>query len=247
MGIIMRWVQLSDIHFQTKTPTYNTKQLRDKLPSYLKKIGGQFNVMLVTGDFRYAPDKEENPAKVVEYIKDLARSINIETQNIVTVPGNHDLTRNGVRRAVISEVRTNYRPEEGTLETSILEELQKGFKFYDCLHDQLKDASEWKDNNPHGVLEMEGCNFLLLNTALTAGTDDDEYKLVIGSSYLDAAVSSIKKGKPIIAIGHHGFEFLKHEEKKLANVILNSIILGYICVDIRMIRGLRLLVKMGNR
>lgn len=34
MKTIMRWVQLSDIHFQTKVSTYNTKQLRDKLPTY---------------------------------------------------------------------------------------------------------------------------------------------------------------------------------------------------------------------
>ena len=109
MEIIMRWIQLSDIHFQTKTPTYNTKQLRDKLPAYLKKLG-QFDAMLITGDYRYAPDGEKNPTKVVEYMKDLAHSINIETQNIVTVPGNHDLTRNGVRKAMCFSVSVASMP-----------------------------------------------------------------------------------------------------------------------------------------
>lgn len=213
MGVIMRWVQLSDIHFQTKMSTYNTKQLRDKLPDYLKKMGGDYDALLVTGDYRYAPEGEENPTKVVAYIMELASSLKLNAKNIITVPGNHDLTRNGVRKAVILGVRTDYRPEEGTLETSILDELQKGFVFYEQLHEQLGDAPEW-NKNPHSVVEMGGCNFLLLNTALTAGTDEDEHNLVLGSSYLDAAVSSIKNDKPIIAIGHHGFEFLKHEERK---------------------------------
>ena len=213
MKIIMRWVQLSDIHFQTKTPTYSTKQLRDKLLVYLKKLTGHYDAMLITGDYRFAPEGEENPTKVVEYIRELARSMKLDVKNIITVPGNHDLKRNGVRKAIISGVRADYRPEEGTLETSILEELQKGFEFYKRLHEQLGDVSQW-NNNPHSVVEMEACNFLLLNTALTAGTDEDEHNLVIGSSYLDAAVSSIKNKKPIIAVGHHGFEFLKYEEKK---------------------------------
>lgn len=213
MRILTRWLQLSDIHFQTKITTYNTKQLQDKLPNYLKGLG-KFNVMLITGDYRYAPDGEENPAKVVDYIRDLADSINIKNDKIVTVPGNHDLVRNGVRNAIISAVRSEYKPNNGTLETSMLEELQKGFYFYKSLHEQLGDASVWQENNPHCIVEMDACNFLLLNTALTAGTDQDEYNLVIGSSYLDAAVSSKKNNKPIIAVGHHGFEFLKHDERK---------------------------------
>lgn len=213
MGILTRWLQLSDIHFQTKVPTYNTKQMQDKLPDYLKRLGN-FNVMLITGDYRYAPDGETNPAKVVEYIRNLADSINIKKDKILTVPGNHDLMRNGVRKAVISDVRSQYKPNIGTIETSMLEELLKGFHFYKPLHEQLGDASVWQENNPHCIVEMDACNFLLLNTALTAGTDQDEYNLVIGSSYLDAAVSSVKNNKPIIAVGHHGFEFLKSDGRK---------------------------------
>ena len=213
MKSIMRLIQLSDIHFQTKVSTYNTKQLKDKLPSYLKQLNGQFDVMIITGDYRFAPDKEENPAKIVEYIKTIATSVNIEPKNIITVPGNHDLTRNGVRKAIISDIRSSYHPENGTLETSVLEELLKGFSFYNSMHDQLKDASEWTDY-PHNVIEIGMCNFLILNTAFTAGTNEDEYNLFLGSLYLDAAVSSIRNNKPIIAIGHHGLDCLKRDEQK---------------------------------
>lgn len=213
MKLVMRWIQLSDIHFQTKNTTYDTKQLRDKLPTYLKTFDKHFDVMLITGDYRYAPDAEKNPTKVVEYIRELASSINLEPKDVITVPGNHDLTRNEVREAVISSTRKKYTPDEGTMATSILKELLDGFKFYEDMHQQLRDAPKWNDM-PHNVVEMDACNFLLLNTALTAGTDEDEHELLIGSSYLDAAVSLIKNNKPIIAVGHHGLEFLDHDEKK---------------------------------
>lgn len=36
MECIYRWIQMSDIHFQNKKVTFNTKQLRDSLPEYLK-------------------------------------------------------------------------------------------------------------------------------------------------------------------------------------------------------------------
>lgn len=213
MKRIMRLIHLSDIHFQTKVSTFNTKQLKERLPCYLKSLNGQFDVMIITGDYRFAPDKEDNPTKVVEYIKKIASSVNIESKNIITVPGNHDLTRSGVRKAVISDIRSNYEPKNGTLETSLLEELEKGFSFYNALHEQLKDASEWTDN-PHNVIEMGMCNFLILNTALTSGTDEDEYNLFLGSLYLDAAASTINNNKPIIAVGHHGLDFIKRDEQK---------------------------------
>lgn len=214
MKLLMRWIQLSDIHFQTKNNTFNTLQLKTKLPEYLKnKIEGPIQALIITGDYRFAPEGEENPTKVVEYILNLAQSIGISAEMIVTTPGNHDLIRDDVRTAVIEKIRKDYSPNNGKISTGMLTSLQAGFKFYNSMHEKLKDASSW-DTNPHTVIELEKCNLLILNTALTAGGDDDEGKLIIGSLYLDAAVSKIKNGKPIIAVGHHGFDFFNREEKK---------------------------------
>lgn len=212
MEKIIKWIQFSDIHFQTKEPDFNTKQIREKLPEYLKTLKNSVDVMIITGDYRYAPEREENPINVVEYIIKLAESLKVE--KIITMPGNHDLTRNGVRDAVISKIRTDYMPEEGTLKISMLQQLLSGFGFYNKMHEQLKDLSDFVNDKPHIIVELEKCNFLVLNTALTAGKEDDERNLVLGSSYLDSAISSIKNDKPIIAVGHHGFEFLKTDEQK---------------------------------
>ena len=88
MKLLMRWIQLSDIHFQTKNNTFNTLQLKTKLPEYLKnKIEGPIQALIITGDYRFAPEGEENPTKVVEYILNLAQSIGISAEMIVTTPG----------------------------------------------------------------------------------------------------------------------------------------------------------------
>lgn len=222
MELIMRWIQISDIHFQTKNNNFNTVQLRKKLPEYLKNtIDGPVQALIFTGDYRYAPEGEENPTKVVDYILELAQSIGIGTDKIVTTPGNHDLVREAVRTAVIEKIRKDYSPDNGTIPTQMLANLQEGFKFYNSMHEKLNDASSW-DSNPHCVIELEKCNLLILNTALTAGGDDDEGNLIIGSLYLDAAVSKIKNSKPIIAVGHHGFDFFDREEKKRCQIYFDQ-------------------------
>lgn len=220
MENIVKWIQISDIHYQLKTQNFNTKQLREKLVGYLKGLKESVDVLILTGDYRYAPEGEENPTGVVEYIRDVAGAIHAE--KIVTMPGNHDLTRGAVRDAVILQVRNNYNPEEGTFDPEILQQFLNGFVFYDSMHEILADSSEFEKNNPHTIAEMEKCNLLILNTALTAGEKDDEGNLIIGSSYLASAISKIKNDKPIIAVGHHGFEYLQNDEQRKCEKYLDN-------------------------
>lgn len=138
------------------------------------------------------------------------------------MPGNHDIIRSTVRNVVISQVRNNYNPEEGTFDIEILHQFLKGFVFYESMHKLLADSSEFEDNNPHTMPEMEKCNLLVLNTALTAGQKDDEGNLIIGSSYLASVISKIKNNNPIIAVGHHGFEFLQNDEQKMCEKYLDN-------------------------
>lgn len=79
------------------------------------------------------------------------------------------------------------------------------------------DCSDfWCDNTRlHHTVELEHCNLLLLNTAITAGGDDDEHNLLLGSAHLAGEISTISNNKPIIAIGHHGLDFLNRDEENL--------------------------------
>ena len=99
MECIYRWIQMSDIHFQNKKVTFNTKQLRDSLPEYLKnEIKEKINGMFLTGDYRFAPENEMNATKVVEYILQCAEVLGLTKNEIYTAPGNHDLSRGEVRK-----------------------------------------------------------------------------------------------------------------------------------------------------
>lgn len=223
MECIYRWIQLSDIHFQTKETMFNTKQLRDSLPKYLEdNFAGQVNGLFLTGDYRYAPEKEENPAKVIEYIRDCAEKLRVKKEQIITIPGNHDLARSDVRTLVVEGLRNKYKPKEGLIQTTVINELNKGFSFYDELHRNLEDASTWQMDNPHAVIDMGYFCLLILNTAFTACGDNDEKNLIIGSSFLDACLLQRKNDKPVIALGHHGFDWLRDEEKQVCAKFLEK-------------------------
>ena len=116
-----RWIHLSDIHFQTKNVSFNTQKLREKLPEFLAGLDGNFDAMIITGDFRYAPEKENNPQKVVDYINLLCEKLRwTDTPKVITVPGNHDLDRGSVRTAVIRSAKDKYQPNMGTFDPELL-------------------------------------------------------------------------------------------------------------------------------
>lgn len=96
----------------------------------------------------------------------------------------------------------------------MLQGLLKDFSFYEKLHGQLADASTWDEAAVHCVIELEKCNLLLLNTALTACGNEDSGHLILGSSYVASKIETIRNGKPIIAVGHHSLDELASDERK---------------------------------
>lgn len=213
---VFRWVHFSDIHFQVKDVTFNTTQLREKLPQYLKEnIKEDVDALIFSGDFRYAPEKEENPQRVIDYIRNIAAAVSItDMKKVITVPGNHDLSRDTSRTYIARGVIGEYNADKGVIEQGALENLISGFAFYRKLHEQLKNIPSWTDTNPHYIVELEKCNLLLLNTALTSYGDEDKGQLILGSSYVSSLIGNIQNSKPIIAIGHHSLDELKPSEKK---------------------------------
>lgn len=233
MECIFRWLQFSDIHFRTKDTTFNTTLLREKLPVYLKEHirGNRIDAIICSGDFRFAPDKEENPMRAVEYIRNLAKSVGVTNpQKIFTVPGNHDLSRSTARKFLAQGVQGDYKPNTGIIDQNVLQELLKSFPFYERLCGELKSAPVWDSTAPHYAIELENCNLLLLNTALTAYGDEDNGKLILGSTYVNDRVSSINTGKPTIAVGHHSLDELNTDERlTLARFFDQNGIRLYLC------------------
>lgn len=223
MSCLFKWVHLSDIHFQAKSPQspdFNSAELTKKLPPYLAEKIRPVDALIITGDFRFAPQGEMNPQNAADYIKQLMKSLEIDSSKLYLVPGNHDLNREPIRDDIIAGVRAEYTTTKGIFNLKRMQKLKDDFKFFDELRHLLNMPSiPSLDDNPHYVASLENCNLLMLNTALTAGMEknggiDDEHNLLIGTSYLSAAIDRKENDKPIIAVGHHGMSFLQDDESK---------------------------------
>lgn len=229
---MFRWVHISDIHFHNSKRA-DVEKMREDLPKKFAEIK-DVNALFITGDFRFAKGGAKGDAdQTVEYIKQLAAALHIDTDKVYCVPGNHDLTRDAVRRAVTLSLRAseNYTPKKGYFEDEVLKVIKSGFSFFGDVEKKLYGHPRLGDGkNVHTVVTLDQCNILMLNTALTAGNDDDRQNLLIGSSYLTQALKKLNQAKPTIMLGHHGHSFLERDEVKYIQSLLREYHISiYLC------------------
>lgn len=228
---IFKWVHISDIHYQPYGEGFNSSELREKLITCLKSIQG-VDLLILTGDFRYAPKKLTDPAPVISQIDSMLEALGLPREKLVTCPGNHDLKRDKLRQSAIKSIINDYTPDMGIIDSDYLNYLNKGFSFYNDMINRL--GFQWtmpNDNIPHKFIEFENVSFLLINTSLLAGTDEDDGKLILGTDYIRSLVKRHKDcHKPIIAAGHHGLDFLdKNEAKTIRKYFVENGIRLYLC------------------
>ena len=213
---VFKWIHLSDIHFQPITDSFNDARIRSTLPDFMKDKCEQCDSIIISGDFRFAPKKEEtNADQVIEYIRQIAGLLKVTDENVILVPGNHDLKRSKSRDNQITGTREDYNKDEGLIDESVLALLLNDFDFYSSVQKPFKNSLKINETNPHCMVELENCYLLLLNTALVAGKDDEAHKLILGSKYLSNLLENPSGAKPIIAVGHHGFSLLNDSERNL--------------------------------
>lgn len=227
---LFKWVQISDVHFRPKDKNkgdFNSGLLKDQLLEEFKTLK-DVNALLVTGDYRFAPDKESNPKNVVDFLKNLANNLGIDVSKVIMVPGNHDLKRGTLRTDIAKAEWNQYNPTQGTFDVERLEALQNGFDFFHKLANELEYKCFEDATNPHALVDMGNCYLLLLNTAITACGNEDAHHLLVGCDYLRGLLHNVKK--PVIAMGHHSLELLNEEEKRACITFLeNSGVYLYLC------------------
>lgn len=230
METVFKWVHLSDVHFQVKDAGFNTTDLRTQLPNYLNDHVSDCDALIISGDYRFAPKKETNPKPVADYIKQLAQVLHVGKQ-IYLVPGNHDLDRSTPRKYLMEGAQNNYSPKNGTIDPGTCTQLLKDFSFFNELCKLLSLDLPTDENNPHWIAQTEKCNLLLLNTAITAGCNEDRNRLILGSDYIRALIKKCEYNrKPIIAVGHHSLGELNQSEKDtVATLLEKNHIMLYLC------------------
>lgn len=214
----MKWLHLSDLHFEPLSAGLNTSMLRDSLPNYLKNSGIQADHLFFTGDFRHAARQDDSDATVQDaanFLLGIAESLGItDSRHIHIVPGNHDLTRgtSPEDQQRLLDIRRKYKDEkdrqEGYFTQEELDYLLGRFTFFRRVHMALGAADVWTDAlttlHPHACYGE--FSLVYMNTAITCGTDNERGNLVIGSKALYEALRSIRDenpDKPVIVLAHH--------------------------------------------
>jgi UDP-2,3-diacylglucosamine pyrophosphatase LpxH len=238
----MKWLHLSDIHYNPKMDGRSSEQLRENLLLYFNEENIKVDEIFITGDFRHAYfQKDEEISDVakqaVDYIKKIANSVGITNmENIHIVPGNHDLTRN--RKEYLEEILQNYDYSNGGFEKDKLSFLQGRFSFFRCVCRELYGMDSFYEDfclKVHTYRSIGNYVILYMNTAITCGSDDERGNLVIGNLYLYQALKNIKEEHPnkqIIVLAHHAIEYLSKKEREMVEQLFNEYPISmYLCGD----------------
>lgn len=246
----MKWLHISDLHFDPLHDGTDTNYMREKLKDFLIKKRVHVDKLFLTGDYRNArfqADSDENAEKTTQYIFEISKIVGIEdNESILCIPGNHDLDRYiNNRQELICKTKRSYKTQEGTFEnTSVFVE---AFTFYKRILNQLYGKEDTErlfaiyKANPHRICIYNDCNILMMNTELFAGEivttvdgkerDNDAGTLIVGSNYVLSLLSIAKQnGNPTIVLGHRGLElFEATERRKLLSIFKDNNVCMYLC------------------
>lgn len=237
----MRWLHLSDIHYNPEIDGSSSRQLRDKLVKYLRENHIRVDNLFVTGDYRHAlfqDDTDEVAQLAVNFIRDIAESIGIkDSDDIHVIPGNHDLDR-GRNKKTLENALIGYTPDIGRWESGDLEKLIERFSFFKRVNRLLNRKTPiWPDKllPLHTYCCCDGYSLLYMNTAIACGSDKDRGNLVIGNDYMLKALNCISRENPeapIIILAHHGMELMHKAEREAMEAIFRDYPIAlYLCGD----------------
>lgn len=220
----LRWIHLSDIHFRGNEE-YETKRMRDTLIETLKKksVERSMDMIFITGDLAFQGagyDKE-----LVDFINKIILELNVPIDNVFIVPGNHDLKRTQSRKFIVQGVRDN----KGNFEEDTIQNLQKGFAHYYSFYEKVKKE---ENTNIYSIENRENVNILLMNTALTAGADDDDSNLVLDKKQFYTTIKELKDKEDClnIVLGHHPIiSFSRDCQETLINLFEDYNVDLYLC------------------
>lgn len=246
----MKWLHLSDLHFNPNVDGTDSIFLRNNLIKFLKNNGIVVDKIFITGDFRDAllqDDSDENAEIIAKYIFEIADSVGIkDVSNILLVPGNHDINRDyAERQNCIDEIKTNYNTSKWDIPN--LDILVNSFEFFKRVLKYVYGENEAINQfenlfkiNPHKSNIYNNYNILLMNTELIAGQTvfingrpkiNDEGSLITGSKYIINSLMNMQHTQnPIIAVGHRGLDQLNAaERKKLLDIFKEFNVCLYLC------------------
>lgn len=252
----MRWIHLSDIHFNPKGDNADTEQLREELLIYLAKNIGPVQRIFFTGDFRFARNQEnaiEAAKEAATFLRKAGKNVGVRPASIFVVPGNHDLVRDEFRQVIVNGIKSSYCSGEHDIDKKSMGSLLQAFSpfhFFLCeLYGKLKGDLCWeqRQTEPHYFVENKNYDLLLLNTALLCNRDLEDGlpkadnlsgnkeapSLLLGAKWVLTQLrksNAKEEDKLFIVLGHHGIRCMEQkEEKKITTYMGKYGVTLYLC------------------
>lgn len=200
----MRWLHLSDIHFNLKG--YDAKNIQDQLLIKLKELNLKMDFILITGDclYKFGEDSWDSRS-VIKYIKDIANACECPYKKVYLCPGNHDIDRgNSARNDLIDAIRNGEKDFSENFESLF----RTGHDRFQIIYHGVTS----NDYEPYMVSapNKEQYRIISIDSCLLSKDNEDCQKLKVFNEKIYDIGKKIKNDKRInILIMHHGIENLE--------------------------------------
>ena len=212
------WLHLSDLHLGRDV--YNEEVILKELLIDIKKQTDlnkiKLDFVFITGDITFSGQEKEF-AYVQDFLNKLQNVTNVDKENIILIPGNHDVNREDLlsvaknskkllnNREAISAIIGNDAERE--IYTRGLLNYRKFIEHNFLWANSGKNDPLFYTINKR--VEDVSISILAMNTAwLAYGDDNEKGKIILGERQVREAFNETDNPQITIALMHHPFEWL---------------------------------------
>ena len=233
---MMRWLHLSDLHFQFDGFTFQTDTLRSTLVTKIKKeieLGGKIDYIFITGDiFHKGNTDKESIAEIKKLVSDIRQVSRCDKDKVIICPGNHDLERSEARKTALDYAISSIK-KYGVFDydgyKGVINNVNKTF------YKACRTITGQTTKNDCYCIELEDINIYVLNTAVFAGQtypgqkkeeakpELEDTNLFICNKELFDLRTYDNREKLNIVLAHHGIECFESSQQEQFKTFLNAI------------------------
>lgn len=246
-----RWLHFSDLHLEPEKGSFDSGRARQELIRTLEEedFGPRENLyVFITGDIA---NKGKYAKEQIEWLGKFKTALGVPEERIFWAAGNHDLKRVKQYERIIRELREKAKKNSqgilDNLRNDSCVETEDGRTSFEYLTVNRmgiyreyykkffgRELTEEDTKSIHQFYSLPELNLIVLNTALTSIDNSDERNLFLCSKELQDVLEKIeqdsKTDKPVLALGHHGLDFLtRYEQGKTERSFDTSGVDLYLC------------------
>lgn len=230
---ILRILHLSDFHFSEKTRwDYNTV-LKELILS-LSELAStkEIDFIFISGDISHSGKKSEFDLAFKWLSTELLPVLQIRNENVILVPGNHDIERNKRVKAIISHLNTISKEgdsnkiaeafEDAPTKKQIIKPFNNYLHFWKKFGPKNIDKSvPWWSN----TFQIDGVKVFvagICSSWLSGLFEDDKGKLLLSQWQINKLFENKNENDISIALMHHPWSYLKDADEHLKESIYKN-------------------------